>query len=363
MSTHEARLKRLRQSLRQAKVEGLLVTNFVNVTYLTGFTGDDSYLLITLDDAELVTDMRYTTQLEGECPTLKLRVRSPGEKMTDTVVEVVQKAKLERLGVEGSSMTVGLFRTLQEKLSKTTLEPIEDLVERLRSVKDKEEVAAIRAACLHAKRAFQAVRAAITLDMTESQVAADLEYQARRFGAKGLSFDPIVGVGTRSALPHGRPTDVQLSMSDFTLIDWGARTGLYVSDLTRMWVTGKISPKFRKIYDVVLQAQLAAIEAIRPGAKCADVDAVARGIITKAGYGKEFGHGLGHGIGLEVHEGPRLAKQQDVELKVGMVVTVEPGIYFPSWGGIRIEDDVLVTASGYEVLTDVPKQIEDCIVQ
>ena len=362
MSVHEARQKRLRQQLRQAKVDGLLVTNFVNVTYLTGFTGDDSYLLVTLDDVQLVSDMRYTTQLEEECPELKLRVRPPGEKMLDAAVEVIAKAKLDRVGVEASSMTVGLFNSLQEKLPKTKLESVSDLVENQRAMKDKDEVAAIRVACQHAKQAFQAVRAAAIPSMTESQVAAELEYQARRFGAKGLSFEPIVGVGARSALPHGRPTDVPLSASDFTLVDWGARTGLYVSDLTRMWVTGKISPKFRKIYEIVLQAQLAGIDAIRPGVSCEEVDAAARSVIAKAGYGKQFGHGLGHGIGLEVHEAPRLAKQQDVELQAGMVVTVEPGIYFPAWGGIRIEDDVLVTSAGHEVLTNVPKKLDHCIL-
>ena len=362
MSVHKARRKRLRQQLRAAKVDGLLVTNFVNVTYLTGFTGDDSYLLVTHDEELLVTDMRYTTQLEDECPGLKLRVRSPGDKMLDPTAEVMERAKADKLGVEGGSMTVSLYRGLQDKLPKTKLEPTSDLVENLRAVKDKEEVAAIRVACHHAKRAFEAVRAAVTPTMTESQVAADLEYQARRFGAKGLSFEPIVAVGARSALPHGRPTHVQLGESDFALVDWGARTGLYVSDLTRMWVAGKISPKFRKIYQVVLEAQLGAIDAIRPGIKCEEVDAVARDYITRSGYGKQFGHGLGHGIGLEVHEAPRLTRQQAVELQPGMVVTVEPGIYFPGWGGIRIEDDVLVTPSGHEVLTDVPKQLDDCVL-
>jgi Xaa-Pro aminopeptidase len=203
--------------------------------------------------------MRYTTQLEDECPGLKLRVRPPGEKMLDAAVEVISRVKLDKLGVEGASMTVGLFNSLQEKLPKTKLDSTSDLVENLRAIKDKDEVAAIRVACLHAKQAFEAVRASAIPSMTESQVAADLEYQARRFGAKGLSFEPIVGVGARSALPHGRPTHVRLEAADFTLVDWGARTGLYVSDLTRMWVTGKVSPKFRKIYEVVLKAQLAGI--------------------------------------------------------------------------------------------------------
>jgi len=198
--------------------------------------------------------------------------------------------------------------------------------------------------------------------MTELEVAAELEYQARRFGAKGLSFPAIVAVGPRAALPHARPTQRKIGESDFTLIDWGVNSGLYMSDLTRVIVTGKISPKLRKIYGVVLKAQLAAIEAIEPGKTCEQVDAVARKIITRAGFGKAFGHGLGHGTGLEIHEAPRLAVGHKTKLQPGMIVTVEPGIYVPGWGGVRIEDDVLVTRTGHEVLTDVPKQLDDCLL-
>jgi Xaa-Pro aminopeptidase len=202
----------------------------------------------------------------------------------------------------------------------------------------------------------------MTPEMTELDVAAELEYQARRFGAKALSFPPIVAVGPRAALPHATPTLRRLSDSEFTLIDWGANSGLYMSDLTRIVVTGRISPKLRRIYSVVLKAQLAAIKAIRPGLTGEQVDSVARRIITRAGFGKAFGHGLGHGTGLEIHEAPRLAVGQKTKLRPGMIVTVEPGIYVPGWGGVRIEDDVLVTRTGHEVLSDVPKQLEDCVL-
>jgi Xaa-Pro aminopeptidase len=201
----------------------------------------------------------------------------------------------------------------------------------------------------------------MTPESTEKDIAAELEYRARGFGAKGLSFPVIVAVGPRAALPHAHPTDRRVGESDFTLIDWGANSGLYVSDLTRMVVTGRLSQKFRKIYQVVLEAQLAAIDAIRPGVDCEHVDKVARDVIDAAGYGKYFGHGLGHGIGLEVHESPRFSRgQSHVLLEPGMIVTVEPGIYLSDWGGIRIEDDILVTKTGHEVLTHVPKQLEDC---
>ena len=163
-------------------------------------------------------------------------------------------------------------------------------------------------------------------------------------------------------MPHASPTKQEIGASDFTLVDWGVNEGLYMSDLTRILVVGRISPKLRKIYGVVLKAQLAAIDAIRPGVTCESVDSVARKIIAKAGYGKNFGHGLGHGTGLEIHEAPRLSQGQDTRLRPGMIVTVEPGIYLPGWGGVRIEDDVLVTRAGHDVLTPVPKQLEECLV-
>jgi Xaa-Pro aminopeptidase len=360
MSSFSARCRKLQRLIRQAKVDALLVTNFKNVTYLTGFTGDDSYLLVTLDGAKLVTDMRYTTQLEEECPGLPLEVRVPGVTMQSAVSKVIKEARIESLGLEAASATLSLERTLTKAFPKVRVEAAENLVERLRLVKDKDEIAATRLACEQARRAFEVVRAGLTSRMTELDVAAELEYQARRFGAKALSFPPIVAVGPRAALPHATPTRQQLGASDFVLIDWGANSGLYMSDLTRVLVTGRISPKLRKVYGVVLKAQLAAIDAIRPGRTCEQVDRVARRIIHRAGFGKAFGHGLGHGTGLEIHEAPRLAVGQKTKLRAGMIVTVEPGVYFPGWGGVRIEDDVVVTRTGHEVLSDVPKQLDDC---
>jgi Xaa-Pro aminopeptidase len=362
MTNYKKRRDNLRRSIRKENVDGLLITNFLNVTYLTGFTGDDSYLLVTPDGETLLSDPRYTTQLEEECPKLKLFIREQGQQMLSAVVHVLGKAKLKRLGVESASMTLDLHRSIDEELPKVELVPTTRLVEDLRMIKDRSEIEETRQACRYAERAFEVVRAVLTPEMTERDVAAQLEYQARRFGAKGLSFPPIVAVGPRAALPHANPTDKKIGSDDFTLVDWGAYTGLYMSDLTRLIVTGKISPKLRKIYGVVLKAQLAAIDAIRPGRTCEQVDRVARRIITKAGFGKEFGHGLGHGLGLEIHEDPRLAVNRTAELRPGMIVTVEPGIYLPGWGGVRIEDDVLVTRNGREVLSNVPKLLDECLL-
>jgi Xaa-Pro aminopeptidase len=362
MSSFESRRKKLRALVRSAEADALLVTNFKNVTYLTGFTGDDSYLLVTLDGEVLVSDPRYTTQLEEECPGLELEIREPGVTMLEGVTKVVKAAKLERLGIEASSATVAFQQSVAKAMPNAAIVATQNLVEQLRIEKDKDEIDATRLACAQARRTFDAVRASLTPDMTELDVAAELEYRARKFGAKALSFPPIVAVGSRAALPHARPTARRLSESDFTLIDWGVNSGLYMSDLTRIIVTGKISPKLRKIYGVVLKAQLAAIDAIRPGLTGEQVDSVARRIITRAGFGKAFGHGLGHGTGLDIHEAPRLAVGQKTKLRPGMIVTVEPGIYVPGWGGVRIEDDVLVTRTGHEVLSDVPKQLEDCVL-
>jgi Xaa-Pro aminopeptidase len=207
------------------------------------------------------------------------------------------------------------------------------------------------------------IRASLRPEQTEFQVAAELEYQIRRFGGAACSFPPIVAVGPRAALPHATPGQKRIGEGDFTLIDWGARSPLYVSDLTRVLVTGKISPKLERIYGVVLKAQLAAIAAVRPGALACDVDGAARTVIEQAGYGRYFGHGTGHGIGLDIHEHPRLATSQKQPLKAGTVITIEPGIYLPGWGGVRIEDDVLITRDGHEVLTaGLGKQLEQCMI-
>jgi Xaa-Pro aminopeptidase len=363
MTDFASRRKNLRKLIRAAEADALLVTNFKNVTYLTGFKGDDSYLLVTAGGETLVTDRRYTQQLEEECPKLPLEVRPPGDTMLPAITGVVARAKIKRLGIEGKSATVSIHQSLAGALPKHELVVTEGLVEQLRMIKDKDEIEATRVACRQARRAFEAVRALLSPEMSELDIAAELEYRARGFGAKSLAFPPLVGVGWRGALPHVAPTSRRLKEADFVLIDWGANSGLYLSDLTRILVTGKISPKLRKIYGVVLKAQLAAIDAIRPGAVCEEVDAVARTIIARAGYGNAFGHGLGHGTGLDIHESPRFAAGQKTKLEPGMIVTVEPGIYLPDWGGVRIEDDILVTRTGHEVLTDVPKDLDDCVVQ
>jgi Xaa-Pro aminopeptidase len=360
---HAARRQKLLSRLKADQVPALLVSNETNVTYLTGFTGDSSYLLISPDICLIISDGRYTTQLRQECPGLATSIRPPAESIVSAVAKVVRQAKIARLGVEADSLSMSQGEKLQEGSKNLELQSTSGLVEELRQIKDAGEVAEIREAIRLAEKGFDVLRAELRGELTESQVAHNLEHTLRNFGAAGCSFPPIVAVGPRAALPHARPTEARISDDDFVLVDWGAtaRSG-YKSDLTRILVTTKISPKLERVYGVVLKAQLAAIRAIRPGARGCDVDAVARRVIEDAGFGKHFTHSLGHGIGLNIHEGPRLSAASAAPLKAGMVITVEPGIYIEGWGGVRIEDDVLVTRSGCEVLTTVPKDLAHSVV-
>ena len=363
MPDYQQRRHRLRQLLRRAGSPSFLVTRFTNVTYLTGFTGDDSFLLVTPDRELLFSDPRYTTQLEEECPGLELVIRRPGTPIVGSVVCTVGALGISGLAIEAGSMSVEMYQKLGSELPSVTFEPRSGLVEQLREVKDREEIREIRRAIEIAERAFAVVKASLRSGDTEKSVTDDLDHQMRLFGGEGCSFPPIVAVGPRAALPHARPGLTPIDQSPFLLVDWGAKgTGLYLSDLTRMVITGKAPPRLESIYQTVLAAQRAAIDGIRPGAVMEQIDAIARQVISDAGHGRRFGHSLGHGIGLEIHEQPRLAVDQKRPLRPGMVVTVEPGIYVPGWGGVRIEDDVLVTKHGCEVLSTCPREFEDCYI-
>lgn len=363
MTAFEFRRDALRKLLHSHSLPALLVTDELNVGYLTGFTGDSSFLLVLENRELLVTDGRYTQQLSEECPSLELAVRSPGSTLPTFATEVISQLGLPALAIEADQVVVSTYERLKDALKTSPLALTRGLVESLREIKDDGEVAAIRQAIAIAESAFERLRAFLQLGQTEKRAADELEHQIRLAGGTCGAFPAIVGVGPRAALPHGRPVETsQIGDHDFVLIDWGARCLRYHSDLTRVLVTGKLSPQLEALYELVLRAQQAAIAAIRPGAIMKDVDAAARKTIADAGYEKEFNHSLGHGIGLAIHELPRLAPDQEKPLAAGMVVTVEPGIYLSDWGGIRIEDDVLVTPDGCEVLTNVPKALSECLL-
>lgn len=362
MDRFATRRDKIRRFFKKEGLDGLMITNPSNVSYLTGFTGEDAFLLIRSRGECLLTDRRFTTQLEGECPGLDLAVRGPGGTMTNLVAAVLGKAKCRRLGIEADSMSVAVRDQISRDVPEVALAPTSGLVEKLREIKDSDEISRIREAVRYAEKGYWALRSLLRQDKTENELAADLEYQMRQFGAEGPGFPTIVAVGARAALPHARPGGIRVSESDFVLVDWGATARGYRSDLTRLLVTGRISPKLERVYGVVLRAQQAAIKAIRPGALAKDVDYAARHIIAEAGFGSQFGHGLGHGFGLDIHESPRMSAMSQGVLRPGMVITVEPGIYLPGWGGVRIEDDILVTRDGHEVLTSVPRTLEESVV-
>jgi len=356
------RREKLRKLLKISGAEALLVTSAPNVTYLTGFTGDSSYLLVTKGHQVLISDGRYSTQIEEECPGLEMNIRRAGILIHQQVIKILRAAHISRLAIEAESMTVATRERIAEKLPKLQIGATAGMVEHLRQVKDREELALIRQAIKIAEKSFAVIRAGLHPQQTEKQVGDSLDRQFRLFGGDGPAFATIVAVGPRAALPHARLTDCRIGSGDMVLVDWGTQWQLYKSDLTRVLVTGKISTKLRRVYEVVLSAQARAIAAVRPGAATTEVDAAARSVIADAGWNRRFNHGIGHGFGLEIHESPRMSGKSTAALKPGMVVTVEPGVYVPGWGGVRIEDDILVTRDGHEVLTSLPKQLEEMIV-
>ncbi len=359
---HGKRRDKLRRTLAKRGLDGLLVSHRPNVRYLTGFRGDDSLLLVTRDGDVLLSDERFRQEIEEVCGDIDAEIRGPGKTTWQLAAETIQAGKLGQVAVEGNSLPVAQFQSLAEKLPHTSLQSTTGLVESFRQVKDRAEIAAIRHSIRIAEKSFSVIKAALTESQSEQEIAWEIESLIRRYGGEGCSFPPIVAVGRRAALPHALPGPRMIGESPFLLVDWGATFDEYCSDLTRMIVADKIPPKFARTYEVVLRAQLAAIKRIKPGVLLQDVDRAARQVIEQAGLGKRFTHGLGHGIGLEIHESPRIAAKQDRPLRPGMVVTIEPGVYVPSWGGIRIEDDILVTRGGHEVLTSLPTGLEDSLI-
>ncbi len=368
MVDHSAeRRARLAQQLTKEAVEAFLLSNPVSVTYLTGFSGESSLLLLAKERPLLISDARFTEQIQEECPGLEAYIRPTGQNIYQATASVLGNLGLHSVGFEASHMTMAELEALREGTPTVSWKGTRDQVENLRVIKDDSEVAAIREAIDIAERAFTAFRALLRAEDSEKDLSNALESYVRRCGGSSTSFPSIVAAGLRSALPHAPPTERTLADAPLLLVDWGASGRFYKSDLTRVLLNRKNSAfsrppavgcedtKLEEVYAVVLKAQERAINEIRPGVKGCAVDAAARGTIALAGFDKFFGHGLGHGLGLEVHEAPALRPNAEVVLQPGMVVTVEPGIYLPGWGGIRIEDDVLVTPDGCEVLTRVPR--------
>ena len=364
------RLARLREGMAGANVDGFLVgapvedifhTHAANRRYLSGFTGSTGWLLVSADHALIVVDFRYVEQAETECPQFAV-FRSTGG-VDKWFASAVGEADLlgKRIGFEAGDITVQAFQSIKKaaeaipEADRPRVLAASTLVTEMRAIKEPAEVEALQRAVDVGDAAFTAVAERIEPGWTERQVAIEIESEARRLGADGLSFPTIVAAGPHGALPHAQPRDHAIAKGDGVVIDMGVIVDGYCSDLTRTITVGKPSAKFREVYDIVLTAQRTAEEIVRTGMTGEEAHMLAHNVIAEAGYGENFGHGLGHGVGLLIHESPRIARLSKDELKDGMVLTIEPGIYISGWGGVRIEDMAVLENGKARVMTTASK--------
>jgi Xaa-Pro aminopeptidase len=351
MTNEENRRERAVSLLEEFRLGALLVTNLHNVRYLTGFTGSNGALLVFKGrPAVLFTDPRYTVQSQQQ---VNCRVRIAKGVLTKSILQEIGRSRVRRIGFEQDNMTVA-----QRESFTRELEPVTGLIERLRMIKDAGEIEKIRASVISNSGALEAALKRFRIGMKESELAADIDYQNRKLGAEAPSFDTIVAAGDRAALPHAQPGAAKIGPG-MLLIDMGAFRDGYASDMTRMVHVGPATPKYKRAYRAVLEAQLAAIDAVKPGVTTNSVDRAARATLARHGLGREFVHSTGHGLGLEIHEPPRIGRKDKTKLEAGMAITIEPGVYIEGWGGIRIEDTVLVTPRGCEILTPTTKELRE----
>ncbi|MDY6952193.1 MAG: Xaa-Pro peptidase family protein [Thermodesulfobacteriota bacterium] len=357
------RIIRLRAKLEDHGLDTLLVLQGENRRYLSGFTGEDGQcdesagaLIITPDQQWLATDSRYETQAATEAPEFKIYCYPKG--LAQALPEILKALHAERVGFESARVSYLQFQEFDQELKKqgssVSLVPARDLVEELRITKDGKELEAMVQSLALSEAAFETILEALAPGLTEKELAWRLEKALREKGAEALAFPPIVAAGPNAALPHAIPTDRPVRENEPILFDWGSRLNGYCSDISRTIFLGEADDTFKTVYQVVRDAQSMATEAIKPGMNTERIDAIARDHIAAKGFGRYFGHGLGHGVGLAVHEKPRLSPTHPTTLQVGMVATVEPGIYIPSWGGVRLENMVVVQEQGAEVLNRIP---------
>ena len=349
------RVSRLRALLRRSGLEAFLILDLKNIRYLTGFTGSDGALVVGAGKPVLLVDGRYTTQARKQAPGT--RVVLYRDKVSG-IAEALSAGGVEHVGFEPAVATVELLSSLRRKSKQVRWKPLQRELGAIRAVKDPGEITQIRRAIRIAAGALGSTLGRIRPGVCERDIAVELEYTMRSMGAEAPAFDTIIASGPNSALPHARPGSRKIRPGDFVVIDYGAVWRGYHSDETCTFAVGSAGRRHERIYAVVKEAHDRALEAVRPGVACRDVDAAARGVIEKAGYGPLFSHGTGHGVGLDVHEAPRLSTLSDAVLEKGMVITIEPGIYLPGFGGVRIEDTVLVEKGGARVLTEFSKELQ-----
>jgi Xaa-Pro aminopeptidase len=348
------KLQKVRESFSKLGIDGLLITSNYNRRYISNFTGTSGVVLIGLAGAKFITDFRYVEQASKQCAGFDI-VKHEGS-IPEEVAKQAEALGIKKLGFEQDHVTFSSHRTF-EKAVNAELVPVSGLIEKIRLIKTDAEIKILKEAADIADAAYKHILEFIRPGLSELEVSNELEFFMRKAGATSSSFDTIVASGYRSALPHGVASEKIIEKGDFITLDYGAYYKGYVSDITRTLAVGEPDPKLKEIYQIVYDAQHLGVEGIKPGMTGKEADALTRDYISEKGYGEYFGHSTGHGIGLEVHEGPALSFKSDTVLVPGMVVTVEPGIYIPGLGGVRIEDDTLITEKGNETLTHSTKEL------
>lgn len=348
------RVNKLRALMKKNDLSGFLVTSPYNLRYLTNFTGTTGLAVITLDKAFFVTDFRYTEQATAQAQGFEI-IQNSGP-IYDEVVAIAEKEQLDNIAFEEAFVSFAEYSLLEE-ITPCDLIQVAGLIEELREVKDEEEIAIIEKACSIADLGFKHILTVIKPGMTEIEIANQLDFYMRSLGASGVSFETIVASGVRSAMPHGVASQKVIEKGDLITLDFGCYYEGYVSDMTRTFAIGEPDSKLKAIYQIVLEAQLKVLDEAKPGLTGIQLDGIARDHIASYGYGEAFGHSTGHGIGLEIHEGPNVSFRADQQFVPGNVITDEPGIYLARLGGVRIEDDLLITEEGNRVLTHSPKEL------
>lgn len=348
------RVNKLREVMKKNNLDSFLVTSPYNLRYLTNFTGTTGLAIITMKKAIFVTDFRYTEQAAIQAQGYEI-VKNSGP-IFEEVVAIFENEQVENSAFEEMHVSFAEYSLLEE-LAPCELVPVAGMIEELREVKDEEEIAIIEKACEIADAGFNYILTVIKPGMTEIEVANQLDFYMRSLGASGVSFETIVASGVRSAMPHGVASEKKIEVGDFITLDFGCYYQGYVSDMTRTFAMGEPDAKLKEIHQIVLDAQQKVLDEAKPGLTGIQLDAIARDYIASFGYGEAFGHSTGHGIGLEIHEGPNVSFRSDKQFVVGNVITDEPGIYLPGLGGVRIEDDLLITEKGNRLLTHSPKEL------
>ncbi|MBM7613992.1 M24 family metallopeptidase [Alkaliphilus hydrothermalis] len=349
----EMRVNKVRNLLDEKNLDAILLYKPENRRYIAGFTGSNGYILITKEKAIFITDFRYTIQASEQCQGFEIVEMNNHNPLSD----VLKSYSLKRLGIEEEHVSYGQFLEFSEKLPEVEFVPLKGTLTTIRSIKTEDEIELIAKAAEITDEAFEHIMKYIKPGMKETEVALELEVFMKKKGASALSFESIVASGVRSSLPHGKASDKVIEKGDMITLDFGCVYKGYCSDMTRSFVMGEATDKQKEIYYGVLEAQEASLKAVRPGITGIELDKIARDIITEKGYGENFRHGLGHGVGIEVHELPHVNARGTVAMEPGAVITIEPGIYVPHYGGVRIEDLVVVTEDGYRVLSKSTKEL------